>query len=196
MNFRKVSGVLAVAFTIASMSAPLLLTPDPKGLVVLEAKPTTPIVPRVLPNRKLGAWEITTTNKVIKKDIKQVEVVKHTSEVPLSRGGTIEPKFEEVSTMTGFQVTWYSNQYDNSNVTKSGAITTAGRTVAVDPRVIPLGTWIEIYMPDGRVFTRRAEDTGSAVKGRIIDIYADQPESVLNARGRTHNVTVKIVRRK
>lgn len=40
-----------------------------------------------------------------------------------------------------------------------------GAIVAVDPRVIPLGTLVEI---DGSVY--RAEDTGRLIKGRRIDI--------------------------
>ena len=41
-----------------------------------------------------------------------------------------------------------------------------GRTIAVDPSVIPLGAEVEI---DGHTYI--AEDTGSAIKGNRIDIY-------------------------
>lgn len=47
----------------------------------------------------------------------------------------------------------------------------ANHTVAVDPKVIPLGSRLEI---DGVVYT--AEDTGGKVKGRVIDIYFDSHE--------------------
>lgn len=50
--------------------------------------------------------------------------------------------------------------------TKSGTIPQEGRTIAVDPDVISLGTQVII---DGQIYT--AEDTGSAVKGNVIDIY-------------------------
>ena len=53
-------------------------------------------------------------------------------------------------------------------LTSSGAIAAAGHTVAVDPRVIPYGTRLMI---DGILYT--AEDEGSGVKGRHIDIYFD-----------------------
>ena len=52
-------------------------------------------------------------------------------------------------------------------ITASGARVTEGRTIAVDPKVIPIGWWVYI---DGLGF-RRAEDTGSAVKGNKIDVY-------------------------
>lgn len=52
--------------------------------------------------------------------------------------------------------------------TKSGTIPQEGRTIAVDPDIIPLGTQVII---DGQIYT--AEDIGSAVKGNVIDIYFD-----------------------
>ena len=56
--------------------------------------------------------------------------------------------------------------YSGGGITASGARTRANRTVAVDPRVIPLGTKI---MVNGKVYV--AEDTGGAIKGKTLDIY-------------------------
>lgn len=58
--------------------------------------------------------------------------------------------------------------------TKSGTIPTAGRTVSVDPDVIPLGTVIII---DGHEYI--AEDTGNAIKGNTLDIYFDSHEAAV-----------------
>lgn len=52
------------------------------------------------------------------------------------------------------------------NATASGVMPTVGRTIAVDPRVIPLGSRVVI---NGNVYV--AEDTGSAIKGNKIDIF-------------------------
>ena len=52
-------------------------------------------------------------------------------------------------------------------ITATGTRVQEGRTIAVDPKVIPLGSWVYI---EGYGF-RRAEDTGSAIKNNIIDIY-------------------------
>ncbi|WP_332262508.1 ubiquitin-like domain-containing protein [Paenibacillus sp. GSMTC-2017] len=52
-------------------------------------------------------------------------------------------------------------------ITASGTRVKEGRTIAVDPKVIPIGWWVYI---EGIGF-RRAEDKGSAVKGNKIDIY-------------------------
>jgi 3D (Asp-Asp-Asp) domain-containing protein len=59
-------------------------------------------------------------------------------------------------------------------ITFSGIKATKGRTVAVDPAVIPLGSRLYIKFPkaysslDGIYI---AEDTGSKIKGNIIDIF-------------------------
>lgn len=57
-------------------------------------------------------------------------------------------------------------------ITASGTKVQEGRTIAVDKDVIPLGWWVYI---DGIGF-RRAEDTGSAIKGKKIDLYFDSAE--------------------
>lgn len=50
--------------------------------------------------------------------------------------------------------------------TASGTMPTAGRTIAVDPKVIPLGTKVII---NGHIYV--AEDTGGAIKGNKIDMF-------------------------
>lgn len=57
-------------------------------------------------------------------------------------------------------------------ITASGIRATEGRTVAVDPALIPLGTWI--YIEGYGLY--RAEDTGSAVKGKKIDVYFEDDQ--------------------
>src|ERR1700752_2346269 len=52
-------------------------------------------------------------------------------------------------------------------ITKSGICARAGRTIAVDPKVIPLGSRVYIEGIGERV----AEDTGGGVKGHHIDLY-------------------------
>lgn len=51
--------------------------------------------------------------------------------------------------------------------TATGQKATEGRTIAVDPKVIPLGWWVYI---EG-IGYRRAEDTGGAVKGSKVDVF-------------------------
>ena len=74
---------------------------------------------------------------------------------------------------------------DYEQHTTSGTIPVAGRTVAVDPDIIPLGSKILI---DGHEYI--AEDTGSGVKGNHIDIYFDSHEEALEWGVRTLEVQV------
>lgn len=57
--------------------------------------------------------------------------------------------------------------------THSGTTAEAGRTIAVDPDVIDIGSKVEI---DGQIYV--AEDVGSAVHGDVIDIFMDTHEEV------------------
>lgn len=66
-----------------------------------------------------------------------------------------------------FKVTYYWLS-ENGRSTSTGAIATEGRTIAVDPNVIPYGTEVLI---DGHVYV--AEDCGGAVKGNVIDIFVE-----------------------
>jgi 3D (Asp-Asp-Asp) domain-containing protein len=52
-------------------------------------------------------------------------------------------------------------------ITATGTSARAGRTVAVDPRIIPLGSRIYIQGIGERI----AEDVGGSVKGQHIDVY-------------------------
>lgn len=71
----------------------------------------------------------------------------------------------------------------SDSLTKSGTTPQEGRTIAVDPNVIPLGTEVLI---DGKVYI--AEDTGSAIKGNKIDIYLDSHQDAQNYGIQQHEV--------
>lgn len=71
-------------------------------------------------------------------------------------------------------------------ITASGTKATAKRTIAVDSKLIPLGSKVEI---EG-LGTYIAEDTGSAIKGKIIDIYFDTHEEALNFGRQKVNIRI------
>ncbi|WP_162198436.1 G5 and 3D domain-containing protein [Paenibacillus wulumuqiensis] len=73
-------------------------------------------------------------------------------------------------------------------VTASGAIVAEGQTVSVDPRVIPMGWWMYI---EG-VGYRKAEDTGSAIKGNKIDVYMKDLDAA-RSFGRKSGVRVYVI---
>lgn len=61
----------------------------------------------------------------------------------------------------------------SDGITATGTIAQEGVTIAVDPEVIPLGSWVEI---NGNMY--HAEDIGGGVSGNHIDIYiADHNEA-------------------
>lgn len=56
----------------------------------------------------------------------------------------------------------------------TGEVLIAGRSIAVDPKVIPYGSQVEI---GGRTYT--AQDCGGAIKGNRIDVYFDSHQDAL-----------------
>lgn len=66
-------------------------------------------------------------------------------------------------------------------ITSSGTVATEGRTIAVDPSVIPYGTEVIIVYEDGTTATYIAEDCGGSIKNNRIDIYMDSHQAALEA---------------
>jgi 3D (Asp-Asp-Asp) domain-containing protein len=64
-------------------------------------------------------------------------------------------------------------------ITATGTRVEEGRTIAVDPKVIPYGTEVTICYADGTEHTYTAEDCGGAIKGNRIDVYMDSHEEAL-----------------
>ena len=80
-----------------------------------------------------------------------------------------------------FKYTYYCDERrphicGGSGITASGAPTKVGTTIGVDPSVIPLGT--TVYM-EGLGF-RVAQDTGSAVGGKHIDVLVHTHSEALS----------------
>jgi uncharacterized protein YabE (DUF348 family) len=86
-----------------------------------------------------------------------------------------------------------STAYSGGGVTATGTVPVRDpngiSTIAVDPRVIPLGSlvYVEGY---GKAV---AADTGGAIKGSIIDVYVNSEEEAYNSWGRKYNVPVYIL---
>ena len=86
-------------------------------------------------------------------------------------------KIEGVAYSTGWVSTAYAPALGGINgsgtgLTASGTKVVEGRTIAVDPNIIPLGSIVAVYVPNGKDYTGLylAEDTGGAIKGKKIDI--------------------------
>lgn len=59
----------------------------------------------------------------------------------------------------------------SDGITATGTLAAEGRTIAVDPRVIPYGAHVLLIWPDGTQRTYIAEDCGSGVTGSRIDVF-------------------------
>ncbi len=70
--------------------------------------------------------------------------------------------------------------------TASGTTPTAGRTIATDPSVIPLGSKVLI---DGKEYV--AEDTGGAIGGKRVDIFFSSHSEALQFGRRPVEVSIK-----
>lgn len=79
--------------------------------------------------------------------------------------------------------------YTGHGMTSTGRRPVAGRTIAVDPRIIPYGS--KVYIPSlGRTYI--AEDCGGGIKGNKIDIYMGS-QSACNRFGVKY-LTVQIIK--
>lgn len=58
-----------------------------------------------------------------------------------------------------------------SGYTATGTLATEGRTIAVDPDIIPYGTHVLLICPDGTQHSYIAEDCGGGVNGNHIDVF-------------------------
>ena len=93
----------------------------------------------------------------------------------------VEP-LEGLFTATTFCPCSYCNGPWTGQPTASGAPLRVGRTIAVDPEVIPLGTEV-LMLVDGEMLHRVAEDTGSAIKGNKIDLLLDTCKNQITYEG-------------
>ncbi|WP_353856859.1 3D domain-containing protein [Bacillus sp. Bos-x628] len=88
-----------------------------------------------------------------------------------------------------------STAYSMGSVTATGTKVQEGRTIAVDPRVIPLGSKVEIKFPEGYEYLNgvyKAEDTGSAIKGNKIDVYLNTNDKCIEFGVR--DIQIKILK--
>lgn len=85
-----------------------------------------------------------------------------------------------------FTATWYA-----SGTTMRSGLRVSEKFLAVDTTLIPLGSIIEMTYGDGSKEYRIAADTGSAIHGRIVDIYVPSEQTALQ-KGRQH-ITLRVL---
>lgn len=145
-----------------------------------------------------GTWSAFNhhNNATITTTVTEVQEIEEQTIVDTPITPKIEPQATNLPTMDNsssdtkpFVITAYCPCYECSggwgNSTSTGAVATQGRTIAVDPTVIPYGTKVVI---DGHTYI--AEDCGGAIKGNKIDLYFDNHQDACNWGRQTREVTI------
>lgn len=110
-------------------------------------------------------------------------------EAPIGGEEPTEPELEELGT---FKLTAYCacpkccGKWADG-ITYTGTTATEGRTIAVDPKVIPLGSTVYI---DGVPYI--AEDIGGAIKSNRVDIFFSSHEAALQFGVQYADVAIKL----
>ncbi len=89
-----------------------------------------------------------------------------------------EMAVEATAYTAGYESTGKNPGHPAYGITKSGTTVKEGRTIATDPKVIPLGSEVLIPCLSDNVYI--AEDIGGAIKGNKIDIYMENLQDAKN----------------
>ena len=147
----------------------------------------------LIPKRKINTETLLTVEsepetllQVEETDNSTVTVEGETEAIPLVQE---EPKPEYITET--FKLTAYCPCMQccgkTDGITASGTKATEGRTIAVDPNVIPFGTEVII---NGHTYI--AEDKGGAIKDNRIDVYFDSHQDALEFGVQYADVLIKI----
>ncbi|TCS92796.1 3D domain-containing protein [Hazenella coriacea] len=101
--------------------------------------------------------------------LQQKDSVPVSSSIPTLSRGRMLGNFTLTAYTAGPESTGKKPGDPAYGVTSSGALVSEGVTIAVDPKVIPIGSRVYIEGIGYRV----AQDTGSAIKGNRIDLYVN-----------------------
>ncbi|MGE0683016.1 MAG: 3D domain-containing protein [Candidatus Binatia bacterium] len=105
----------------------------------------------------------------------------HSDEGKVRKGDAVRQKQtpegvgDRLGTFSVTAYTHYRNPRGGLNATATGTLPKVGRTVAVDPRIIPLGSRIYI----AGIGERIAEDTGGKIKGKKLDLFLPSVQACL-----------------
>lgn len=80
----------------------------------------------------------------------------------------------------------HGDKLGGTGLTSVGAVPTAKRTIAVDPRVIPYGSLVQY---NGVTYV--AEDTGGMIKGNKVDIFMNTLSEAVNFGRKDIDILVK-----
>ncbi len=94
-----------------------------------------------------------------------------------------------ILTYPSVSMEFQATAYCDSGITKSGVPARVG-LVAADPKVLPLGSWIQVDGLAPHAGLYQVMDTGRLIKGKIIDIYIPSFEQAIEFGRQQVRVTV------
>jgi len=141
---------------------------------------------------KYGLAVTTVEHKYIENDLVESRVLSNeivrepiSAIVTYGSGGTVATS-RSSSTRFSFMIDAVASAYTYGDSGHWGDVTATGKPVqvgyiAVDPRVIPLGSRVYISYPDGRSCYgfAVAEDTGGAIRGARVDLFFETREEAV-----------------
>lgn len=80
-----------------------------------------------------------------------------------------------------------------NGITATGTAATEGRTIAVDPTVIPYGSTVTLFYESGETRSYIAEDCGGGIKAQRIDVFFDDHQAALEFGVQSAMVYVEVV---
>lgn len=147
-----------------------MFLPTPKPVVKKVKQETKSIVTKQIGRRVIKRKIVPAKKKVV---------------TTLSRGENIKPQQPKSRGITMTASAYGSSAQNGGNgsgMTATGTTPSQGRTCAVDPRIIPLGSKIYIMCPSHPNINGEytAEDTGGAIQGNRVDIYFANRQDMLD----------------
>lgn len=129
------------------------------------------------------------TKAIVRKQLKESKTVtkKALPRHALSRGSLLG-RFTLTAYTAGIESTGKKKTHPAYKVTSSGAKVMDGLTIAVDPKIIPIGSRVYIEGVGYRV----AQDIGSAIQGKRIDLFMSDLQEARKF-GVQRNVKVEIM---
>jgi len=115
---------------------------------------------------------------------------------PMEPAGTDILEYRQIEAPEPEVMIFEATAYCYGNITKTGTSPVEGRTIAVDPEVIPLGSRVYVSCESWPEVNGWyiAEDTGGVIKGNIIDVYMQDYDTCLQFGRRQVEVRVLGVR--
>lgn len=147
------------------------LLPKPR---TVQAESTIECVKVSLPINSIETSTTATPSEAANTEVDTTEAVSTVESIP-------ETTIASYQDLGDFKITAYCacakccGKNAKKGITRTGTKPQANHTISVDPKIIPLGTTVYI---DGCSYV--AEDTGSGIHGKKIDMYFNTHQEALN----------------